>query len=98
MATINGAKALGLDKEIGSIEVGKKADIIILDLNNTEIYPGVDIITNVAHNVESNNIDTTIINGKILMKNHELCLSIDETNLKNNINKILNELNMEKSS
>ncbi len=98
MATINGAKALGLDKEIGSIEVGKKADIIILDLNNTEIYPGVDIITNVVHNVESNNIDTTIINGEILMKNHELCLSIDETNLKNNINKILNELNMEKSS
>ena len=98
MATINGAKALGLDKEIGSIEIGKKADIIILDLNNTEIYPGVDIITNVVHNVESNNIDTTIINGEILMKNHELCLPIDETNLKNNINKILNELNMEKSS
>ena len=98
MATINGAKALGLDKEVGSIEVGKKADIIILDLNNTEIYPGVDVITNIVHNVESNNIDTTIINGEILMKNHELCLPIDETNLKNNINKILNELNMEKDS
>ena len=92
MATINGAKALGLDKEIGSIEVGKKADIVILDLSNVEAYPTVDLITQVAHNVESNNVDTTIINGEILMKDHKLTLPINEDNLKVEIDKIINRL------
>lgn len=92
MATINGAKALGLEQEIGSIEIGKKADIIILDLNNTEVYPTVDLITNIVHNVESNNIDTTITNGNVLMKNHQLCLNIDENKLKNNIDEIIAKL------
>lgn len=94
MATINGAKALGLEKEIGSIEIGKKADIIILDLNNTEIYPTVDLITNLVHNVESNNVDTTIINGNVIMKNHQLCISIDEENLKIKINEIIKKLSI----
>lgn len=92
MATINGAKALGLENEIGSIEIGKKADIIILDLNNIEVYPTVDLITNIVHNVESNNIDTTIINGNIIMKNHRLNLPIDEDKLKNKINEIYTRL------
>jgi len=92
MATINGARALGLDKKIGSIEVGKKADIIILDLNNIEIYPTVDLITNIVHNTESNNIDTTIINGNVLMKNHKLCLNIDENDLKKVIDRIVARL------
>ncbi len=89
MATINGAKALGLEKEIGSIEVGKKADIIILDLSNTEIYPTPDLITQVTHNVESNNIDTTIIDGNVLMKNHKLLIDTDEEELKKKIDSII---------
>lgn len=70
MATIDGARALGVDDIIGSIEIGKCADIIIVDLNNIEAYPNVDLITNLVHNTESINVDTTIINGEILMKNH----------------------------
>ena len=89
IATINGAKALGIDKEIGSIEVGKKADIVIVDLNTINTYPTVDLITNLVHNTESVNVDTTIINGEILMKNHKLLLNIDEDNLKKNINRII---------
>lgn len=92
MATIHGAKALGLDKKIGSIEEGKKADIIILDLHNTEIYPTVDLINQVVHNVESSNIDTTIINGCVLMENHKLNLDIDEEKLKMNIDSIITRL------
>lgn len=92
MATINGAKALGVDNLIGSIEPGKKADIIIVDLNNVEVYPSADLITNIVHNTESNNIDTTIINGEILMSNHKLLLDINEDKLKEQINSIINRL------
>ena len=92
MATINGAKALDLDKEIGSIEVGKKADIIILDLNKIETYPYPNLLCEVVHNVESSNVDTTIINGNILMEKHNLLLNINENNLKNKIKNICEEL------
>lgn len=92
IATINGAKALGLENEIGSIEVNKKADIVILDMNNIEAYPTIDLITQVVHNVESTNIDTTIINGEILMSNHKLIIPINEEEIKNNIKTIINNL------
>lgn len=94
MATINGAKALGLQNEIGSIEIGKKADIIILDLNKPVSYPTVDLVPNIVHNVNETNIDTTIINGEILYKNHKLNIDIDEKNLHNKINEIINRLSI----
>ena len=92
MATINGAKALGVDDIIGSIEVGKKADIIILDMNNVEVYPTVDLITNVVHNTESNNVNTTIINGEVLMFDHKLTLKIDLEKLKQQVDFITSRL------
>lgn len=93
-ATINGAKALGLDKEIGSIEENKKADIIIVSLDNIESYPTVDIINNVVHNTSASNVDTTIINGQILLEERNLKLDINENELKENITSILERLNV----
>lgn len=92
MATINGAKALGMEDSIGSLEVGKNADIIILNLNQIETFPTVDLITQVVHNVIPSNIETTIINGNILMENHELKLNIDIDNLYKNIENIIKRL------
>lgn len=91
MATINGARALGVDNVVGSIKKNKKADLIILDMNNIETYPTVDLITNIVHNTQSNNIDTTIINGEILMMNHKLNIGVDEEKLKNKIDEIINK-------
>ena len=75
MATINGAKLLGLDKEIGSIEEGKKADLIIVDiapkLDNIKMVPNNDVISNLVYNTEGRNIETTIVNGEILMENRK---------------------------
>ena len=91
MATINGAKALGIDN-LGILKKDYLADIIILDLNNIEAYPTVDLITQVVHNTQTNNIDTTIINGEVLMKNHKLTIDINENELKKEIDKIKTRL------
>lgn len=92
MATINGAKALHVEDKVGSIEKGKKADIIILDINQLDVYPSVELITNIVHNMGVCNVDTTIINGEILMKNKKLLLDIDENKLRNNVNNIVKHL------
>src|SRR5699024_7036910 len=94
MATINGAKALGVSDIVGSIEVGKCADLIILDMNNINSFPTVDLITNVVHNACFLCVDTTIIDGEVLYENKKLKLNIDEEELKNNINAIINRLNI----
>ncbi|MBR1718327.1 MAG: amidohydrolase [Bacilli bacterium] len=85
IATINGAYALGLEKEIGSIEIGKKADIIIVDINTINSYPSNDIINNIVHNTETINIDTVMINGNILIQNHKLMLNLNKEALKEKI-------------
>ena len=94
MATINGAKALDLDSEIGSIEVGKKADIIILDTDYINMYPNVDVITNVAHNLETMNVNTVIIDGEVLIRQHKLLLTINKDLLKEKVDSIIKKLNI----
>ena len=72
MATINGAKALKIDSETGSIEVGKQADLIVIDLEDTMTQPVNDIFSNIVYNARPNNVTTTIVNGKILMENKKI--------------------------
>ena len=68
MATINGAKALGLQDKIGSVEVGKRADMILIDMTTTLTTPINDIIAELVYNIKGSNVKTAIINGKILME------------------------------
>ena len=77
---------------VGSITPGKKADIIIIDLDSTETYPSPDLITNIVHNVDASNIDTTIVNGKIVMEKHQIKLSINEDNIKKEVDRIINKI------
>ena len=78
MGTIKGAEALGLDDEIGSIEVGKKADLILIDTNSANMVPDSSTLTsNVIYSANGSNVDTTICNGKILMENKKLTV-LDE--------------------
>ncbi len=72
MATVNGAKALGLDEKIGTIEEGTCADLIILDLNTVTTKPINNIFSQIVYNVKGTNVDTTIINGKIVMENRKV--------------------------
>ena len=78
MGTIKGAEALGLSDEIGSIEVGKKADIILVDTNSANMVPDSSTLTsNMIYSANGSNVDTTICNGKILMENKKLTV-LDE--------------------
>ena len=79
MATIKGAEALGLEDEIGSIEVGKKADIILIDTNAANMVPDSSTLSsNVIYSANGSNVDTTICNGKILMENRKLTVLDEE--------------------
>ena len=71
MATINGARALLIDNETGSLEAGKKADIILIDMDKPHYYPGSDIITDLVYSGHSSDVDTVFVNGEVLYKNRE---------------------------
>ncbi len=78
MATINGAKALGLGDKIGTIEEGKIADLIIINLEEKPYArPYNNIFAELIYNTKGENVETTIINGKILMENKKFLLSIN---------------------
>lgn len=72
MATINGAKALCLEDKIGSIEEGKKADVIILNLDDVSTKPINNIFSEIVYNVKGYNVETTIIDGKIVMQDKKV--------------------------
>lgn len=79
-ATIEGAKALHIDDNIGSIEIGKKADIIIIDLNKPHLTPNHDYISNIVYSAKGSDVETNIINGKPIYLNYKF-LDIDEKNV-----------------
>lgn len=92
MATINGAKALNLDNEIGSVEIGKKADIILIDKSAINLTPMSNIISsNLVYAANGSNVNTTICNGKILMENRKLT-TLNENEIMERANIAIEEL------
>jgi 5-methylthioadenosine/S-adenosylhomocysteine deaminase len=85
MATINGAKALGIEKELGSIEVGKIADLVLLDCNKPNYIPlfKENVISNIVHTGLSSDIDMVMVGGKILVEN-SLYIKEDENEIMSN--------------
>lgn len=73
MATINGAKTLGL-KDTGSLEPGKKADLILMDFRKPHLTPLYNPVSHLVYSCNGGDVDTTICNGKILMKNRKFVL------------------------
>lgn len=98
MATIGGAEVMGLEDEIGSLEVGKKADLAILNLNDFHVYPsfGVDPISRIVYAATRADVETTIIDGNIVMENRILKTVDKETVLREanqSIKRLLARLN-----
>jgi 5-methylthioadenosine/S-adenosylhomocysteine deaminase len=96
MITINGAKALHMDHEIGSLERGKKADIIALDIQDANINPlhrscVNNIYSAVVYTADGSNVSDVIVNGKILMRNSEL-LNMNKAEIINQSHKAAEEV------
>jgi 5-methylthioadenosine/S-adenosylhomocysteine deaminase len=72
MATIDGARALGLEAEIGSLEPGKRADVIVVDLNRLSATPHPDVVSALVYSAEPADVRTTIIDGRIVMHDGKL--------------------------
>ena len=72
MATIEGAKALHWEREIGSIEIGKKADIIIVNLRKPHLTPIHNEISHIVYAAKPHDVDTVIVDGKIIMENRKV--------------------------
>lgn len=95
MATINGAKALGLDKLIGTIEKGKRADLAILDLNTPSLTPHNNLIAGLCYSANGSEVDTVIIDGEITMRGRKI-LSFDEAEVYSHISEIVCRLGLDK--
>ena len=68
MATIGGARALGLEKEIGSLEAGKRADIIALDLDAPNAAPIYDVYSQMVYALKGSNVTDVVVNGREVVR------------------------------
>jgi len=80
MATINGAKALGREHELGSLEKGKLADIVLLDMRRPQSMPAFDVVSNLVFATNPSNVDTVIVGGRVVVKGGKV-IGIDEAEL-----------------
>jgi 5-methylthioadenosine/S-adenosylhomocysteine deaminase len=86
MATLNGAIALGIDDKVGTLEVGKEADLILVDINKTHLTPLNDPLSALVFGVQGSDVDTVFCQGKILMENRKLLTLNKEEIIKNTNN------------
>ena len=77
MATIDGARALGLEAEIGSLEVGKRADVAVVNMDRLHTSPESDIVSRLVYAAEASDVQSVVIDGRMVMGDRKL-LTIDE--------------------
>jgi len=90
MATNLGAKVLGIDDKVGSIEPGKRADIILVDLMKPHIQPLSDIFKTLVYCAKGSDVNTVIVNGNVVVRDGEL-LTLDEEDLLRRVTRIFEE-------
>jgi 5-methylthioadenosine/S-adenosylhomocysteine deaminase len=94
LATIEGARALGLEKIVGSVEIGKLADLILVDTRSPNLMPihgKGTVISDLVYSASGANVDTTIVNGRILMKGRRP-VTVNPTAISDNIKRVTEDL------
>lgn len=91
MATINGARVLNMEDEIGSIEEGKKADIILVDFNKIHLLPVNRYTPKLVYSANGGDVKTTIIDGKVVMEDYKV-LTMDEKQVMEDAKRCAGEL------
>ncbi len=77
LATINGAKAMGIASQVGSLKKGKKADFIVIDMDKPHLVPAPDPISTIVYAANGSDVDTVVVDGKIIMQGRKV-LTLDE--------------------
>jgi 5-methylthioadenosine/S-adenosylhomocysteine deaminase len=77
MATIGGARALGMDRRIGSLEPGKRADVIVVNMSSARQTPMYDPVSHLVYATRGDDVQATVVNGKVLMRGRRV-LTLDE--------------------
>ena len=91
MATIDGARALGLEKEIGSIEPGKRADVIVLDTRKPHCTPMYHPISHMVYSAKGSDVTTSVVNGRVLMEQNRL-MTLDLDDIYREVGEIADEI------
>jgi 5-methylthioadenosine/S-adenosylhomocysteine deaminase len=91
MATIQSARALGLNQVIGSLEAGKKADLIVIDTNKPHLTPMYNPVSHLVYAARGSDVTTSIINGTVVMEDRKL-KSLDLKKVMDDVNKIAKEI------
>jgi len=77
MATVRGAKAMGMESEIGSIEAGKKADLVFIDMKKPHLTPFRNVVSNIVYSAVGGDVDSVMVDGRLLLQ-HGRALTLDE--------------------
>jgi 5-methylthioadenosine/S-adenosylhomocysteine deaminase len=91
MATIGGARALGLDHLIGSLEPGKRADVAIVDLDEDSLVPLYDPISHLAYAVEAADVQTVLVDGRVIVRDRAL-LTADDAEIRARVRALATEI------
>jgi 5-methylthioadenosine/S-adenosylhomocysteine deaminase len=80
MATLGGARVLGMEEEIGTLEVGKRADVIVVDLEKPHLQPVYNVVSQLVYAAVGSDVRDVIIDGKLVMRNRQL-LTLNENEI-----------------
>ena len=91
MATIGGARALGLDHLIGSLEPGKRADVVVVELDEDNLVPLYDPVSHLAYAVEAADVRTVLVDGRVVVRDRAL-LTADDAQMRRRVRELATEI------